>query len=337
MKLSGAIGSAALALSFALIASGCVSQDEKGSEDVANTTVSVAELSGVTLKVGDQKGITEPLLAAAGELDGLPYKVEFSMFTSGPPQVEAATGDKIDFAVTGNTPPIFGAANNANIKVVAAYQASGEGDKILIPKDSTLSSVPELKGKKIAVAKGSSAHANVLEQLDAVDVNVDDVELVFLQPADGLAAFQQGSVDAWAIWDPFTAIAEAQTGAKTLVDAEQSYAFGIASAKALADPKRNTALADLVQRIARATKWAQANEQEWANHYAQSVGVAPEVAQVAQERSIKPAVPLTDEVVASEQLLADLFYDSGQIPASPDFDSFVDRRYNTVLEPYFGT
>ena len=92
----------------------------------------------MTLQVGDQKGGTESLLRAAGALDDLPYKIAFSTFTSGPPQIEAATAGKIDFAITGNTPPIFGAASNAKVKVVSAYDGGGSGDKVLVHADSPI-------------------------------------------------------------------------------------------------------------------------------------------------------------------------------------------------------
>ena len=98
----------------------------------APATVPLTELAGLTLQVGDQKGGTESLLRAAGALDDLPYQVQFSTFTSGPPQIEAATAGKIDFAITGNTPPIFGAASNAKVKVVSAYNGGGVGDQILV-------------------------------------------------------------------------------------------------------------------------------------------------------------------------------------------------------------
>ncbi len=146
---------------------GCVSREDNSAAKEAPATVPLSDLAGLTLEVGDQKGGTESLLRAAGALDGLPYKIAFSTFTSGPPQIEAATAGKIDFAITGNTPPIFGAASNAKVKVVSAYDGSGRGDRILVQTDSPIRAVTDLRGKRIAVGKGSSAHGNVLAQLTA--------------------------------------------------------------------------------------------------------------------------------------------------------------------------
>ncbi len=315
---------------------GCVSHQENPGAAQAPPTVALTELSDLTLQVGDQKGGTESLLRAAGALDNLPYKIAFSTFTSGPPQIEAATAGKIDFAITGNTPPIFGAASGAKVKVVSAYNGGGIGDQILVAADSPITSVDQLRGKSIAVGKGSSAHGNVLGQLAKAGLTPAEVNLVFLQPADALSAFRAGQVEAWAIWDPFTAQAEQQLKVRSIAQAKgvtNGYWFGVASDAALADPKRNTALADLLVRFAKAAKWAQDHPQDWAEKYAAAVGLDPKAAEVAQGRSLRLPTALSDEVVASEQKIADLFAKSGQIQAAPDFSKWVDRRYASELEP----
>lgn len=323
----------ALALSAGLLA-GCVSRGGDSAATDAPDLVSDDELAAVTLQVGDQKGGTEALLTASGRLEDLPYTITFSTFTSGPPQIEAATAGRIDFAVTGNTPPVFGVAANANIKIVSAYANDASGDQILVPADSTLAGVSDLRGKRIAVAKGSSAHGHTLLQLERAGLTTDDVELVFLQPADALTAFTAGDVDAWAIWDPYTAITQQDSGARTLVTAEgvaNGYGFGIAAQQALDDPARNTALQDLVVRIAEASAWAKENNAEWAARYAAAIGIDPAAAETAQERSLRPAVPLDDEVVSSEQTLYDTFAESGEIPGGNQFADWVDTRYADAI------
>lgn len=317
--------------------SACVSR-EQGSGRIANPTVAPSQLTGVALHVGDQKGGTEALLRAAGELKDLPYKVDFSTFTSGPPEIEAATAGKIDFAVTGNTPPIFGAASSAKIKIVAGYSNQADGDVILTTNDSSLGSVPSLRGKKVAVAKGSSAHANLLKQLDKAGLRLGtDVTPVYLQPADALSAFTSKAVDAWAIWDPYTAIVQRQTGAKTLATGTgvlNGFGFGVASDSALADGPRNTALRDLVTRIAKASQWARGHVQEWSTQFATATGIDPPAALAAQKRSVRTAVELTPGVAASEQDLTDAFGKSGQIQNTPKVSDYVDDRYNDAIRPF---
>jgi sulfonate transport system substrate-binding protein len=327
----------AVVIAATILLAGCVSRTENSGATAAPATVALSELSGLTQQVGDQKGGTESLLRAAGALDNLPYQVAFSTFTSGPPQVEAATAGKIDFAITGNTPPIFGAASNAKVKVVAAYDGGGNGDQILVHADSPIQSIADLRGKSIVVGKGSSAHGHILGQLDKAGLTPSDVKLVFLQPADALSAFKQHQADAWAIWDPYTAQAAAQLPVRSIGqarDVTNGYWFGIASDAALADPKRNTALADLLVRFEKAARWAKDHPQQWADGYAAAVGLDPKVAAVAQGRSLRLPTELDDEVVASEQKLADLFAASGQIASpAPKFNDWVDRRYNDVLRP----
>lgn len=320
-----------------LVLTGCVSREDSSGAKEAPATVPLSELSDLTLQVGDQKGGTESLLRAAGALDNLPYKIAFSTFTSGPPQVEAATAGKIDFAITGNTPPIFGAASNAKVKVVSAYDGGGNGDQILVHADSPIHSIADLRGKSVAVGKGSSANGHILAQLKKAGLTPSDVKLVFLQPADALSAFTQRQADAWAIWDPYTAQAAEQLPVRSIGqarDVTNGNWFGIASDSALADPKRNTALADLLVRFEKAARWAKDHPQQWAQSYAAAVGLDVQVSEVAQGRSLRLPTELDDDIIASEQKIADLFAESGQIASpAPKFADWVDRRYNETLRP----
>jgi sulfonate transport system substrate-binding protein len=161
------------------------------------------------------------------------------------------------------------------------------------------------------------------------------VKLVFLQPADALTAFISGQADAWAIWDPYTAQAEQQVPVRSVAQATgvtNGAGFGIASDAALADPKRNTALGDLLVRYAKATRWAQDHPDEWARSYGTAVGLALPVATVAQGRSLRSSTPLSDELIDSEQKLADLFAETKQIASAPTFADWVDHRYDDTLE-----
>lgn len=336
MRTSGRL--LAVSLLVAGLLSGCVTRQDNSTSQAAPETVPLSELSGVTLQIGDQKGGTQALLRAAGALENLPYQVAFSTFTSGPPQIEAAAAGKIDFAITGNTPPIFGAASNARVKVVSAYDGGGFGDQVLVPADSPIRSIADLRGKSIAIAKGSSAHGHILVQLNRAGLSPADVTLIFLQPADALTAFTQHRVDAWAVWDPYTAAAEQELPVRSIARATgitNGAGFGVASDAALADPLRNTALADLLQRYAKAVKWANDHRADWVQRYAADVGLDPEVAAVAQGRSLRLPTDLSDQLVATEQEMADLFAASAQIASAPDFANWVDRRYRDELAPLY--
>ena len=290
------------------------------------------DLSTVTLKVGDQKAISiEVLLKASGQLDNLPYKVEFSTFTAGPPLIEAASANGIDLAQTGNTPVIFGAASNADIKIIGALEATGKGDAVLVSKDSPIKSVADLKGKKVAVTKGSSANANLLLQLKKAGLSLGDIEPIYLAPADGYASFRSGDVDALSIWDPYTAIAEQEVGARSIASAETAangYNFWAASAKAVGDAGKAAAIKDFLTRYAAATKWSSENLDVWSAKYAELTAISPDASKVTWTRSIKYPTALTDKIVASEQEIADAFTDAKAIPGKVDFAKFVDKNFS---------
>ena len=158
------------------------------------------------------KGTLEDKLKAAG------YKVVWTEFPSGPPLLEALNVGAIDFGNTGEAPPIFAQAAGAPIQYVAYEPPAPKGEAILVPKDSKLTSVADLKGKKVALNKGSNVHYLLVKALEKAGVKYSEIEPVFLAPADARAAFERGAVDAWVIWDPFQAAAEAATGARTLAD-----------------------------------------------------------------------------------------------------------------------
>lgn len=297
-------------------------------------TVPAARLAGLTLKVGDQKAGLQALLAAAGLDQGLPYAIEWSTFTSGPPLLEAAAAGAVDVGGVGNTPPIFAGAAGSPIAAVSASQDRAEGDAVLVPASSTLTSFAQLAGKKIAVAKGSSAHGHLVLRLQQANLSPTDVQIAFVAPSDGYAALAAGRVDAWVVWDPYTAQAQQELGARILVDGHgvaNGLSFLMASRAALQDPARNTAIGDLVVRKAKALQWARAHPEQWAKVYAAETGLPYAVALVNAQRSDDDPVGLTDAVVASEQKLVDALAAAKVIPATFAVADIVDHRFDAAV------
>src|SRR5689334_11213775 len=176
------------------------------------------------------KGTLEEKLKSAG------YNVVWTEFPSGPPLLEALNVGALDFGNTGEAPPIFAQAAGAAIQYVAYEPPAPKGEAILVPKDSPLKSVADLKGKKVALNKGSNVHYLLAKALEKAGLKYTDVTPVFLAPADGRAAFERGAVDAWVIWDPFQAAAEVATEARTLADGTgivSNYQFYFSSKKFL--------------------------------------------------------------------------------------------------------
>ncbi|WP_410594691.1 ABC transporter substrate-binding protein [Amycolatopsis sp. lyj-23] len=321
-------------LGAALVLSACGTATGDGPAAVP-AAVGNADLAKVTLKVGDQKGGVKSLLTAANLLQGTPYKIEWATFTSGPPLLEAASAGAIDTGRVGNTPPIFAAAAKAKIKVISVSRSNVEREAVLVPPDSPLQNVASLKGKTIGVAKGTSAHGQLLNTLRNNGLSTQDVKLSFLQPSEAYAAFTQHTIDAWAIWDPYTAQAQIEAHARVLADgrgASNGLAFLTASTAALGDPGKNSALRDFAVRVVKAQKWADTHRDAWAQAWAKETGLKLEVAQKAVDAGRDLPIVLDDAVVASEQQLADTFTDAKALPGKVDFAAFVDRRYGLDLD-----
>src|SRR5260221_647510 len=174
------------------------------------------------VRIGFQKYGKLVLLKSKGTLDeklkAVGYKVVWTEFPSGPPLLEAVNVGAIDFGNTGEAPPVFAQAAGAPIQYVAYEPPAPKGEAILVPKDSPLKSVAELKGKKVALNKGSNVHYLLVKALEKAGVKYSDIQTVYLPPADARAAFERGSVDAWVIWDPFLAAAEKQIGARVIAN-----------------------------------------------------------------------------------------------------------------------
>jgi sulfonate transport system substrate-binding protein len=294
-----------------------------------------ASVSGVTLHIGDQAGTgAQALLTAAGLINKLPFKVAWSDFTSGPPMLQAMGAGSVDIGGVGNAPPVFAAAGGSKIAIVGAFQANPLGSALLVPKNSPISSVAQLRGKRIAVAQGSSADYHLLTVLNKAGLSVHDVSLVYVQPAAGLAAMTSAHVDAWDIWSPFIEQAEVQYGAKPLVNGNgygSPYSFEVASRAALADPAKAAAISDYIKLVARAHIWANSHLPVWAGVWAKASGLPQGVMLKAAADAAALAVPITPAVVGSEQSVSDAFTKAGLIPAHVNFSDFVVTSFNSAV------
>ncbi|MCX4702805.1 ABC transporter substrate-binding protein [Streptomyces sp. NBC_01373] len=321
---------AALLLPLALLLTAC------GGNSAASTGGDTDGTGSLTINVGDQKGGSEAILRAAGELENLDYKIKWSTFTSGPPLLEAVNAKAVDIGGVGNTPPVFAAGAGSKIKVVSAWHGTSKGDALLVPDDSKLTKPQDLKGRSIAVAQGSSAHYQLVASLEAAGLRLADVKVKYLQPADALAAFTSGKVDAWAVWDPYTSQI-LQTGqGRVLTTGEgvtNGLTFQVAAPSALGDKKKAAAIRDYLDRLRRATAWVHDHQEEWAKVWAKDTGLPYEVAlaSVRRTNSTRISVAVDRPLVASEQKIADAFTELKLIPRKVDFADFVDTRFNGDL------
>jgi len=317
------------ALTTVLALAGC-GGDATGNEGAVDDNGKV-DLSQVTLIVGDQKGGSKALLQAAGKLDDVDYEIEWKEFTSGPPLLEALNAGAIHVGGVGNTPPLFAAAGKSEIKVVQGATYGGAGDAIVVPPDSPIKDVADLKGKTVGVAEGSSANYNLLAQLEDAGLKYSDVTIKNLQPGDALAAFSAGHLDAWAIWEPFTSQAEQDAGAKVIADGSKlanGYVFQVASEAGLDDPATKEALQDYLSRIAQAQVWSQTHQDDWAKVWAEETGLSDEITLAAVKKRKVQVIPIDQTVIDSEQAMADAFADNELLPGRFDVSPYFIDDFN---------
>lgn len=264
--------------------------------------------TGVLL-IAKAQGVLEKRFAALGAT------VKWVEFTFGPPLLEALNTGNIDYGYTGDAPPVFAQAARANLNYVAALPGRGDTQGLLVPKDSPIQRVEDLKGKKVAIAKASSAHNLAISVIESVGLKFSDIEPVYLPPAEAAAAFTRGAVDAWSIWDPFFALAELNRNARALplkAEASRQNSYFLANKEFLG--KHPGIVAAINEELAKATQWAGANRDKVAQLYAQASGV--ELA--AQERAVKRTdfnfSPITPALIAEQQGVADRFHRVGLIP-----------------------
>jgi NitT/TauT family transport system substrate-binding protein/sulfonate transport system substrate-binding protein len=272
------------------------------------------------LRVGFQKG--EPTLVAAKQnrsletaLAPLGVEVEWLEFPFGPPMLEAMRVGSVDFGGVGDTPPIFAQAAHADLLYVAASPSGTAA--LLLPPGSKLQTLHDLKGKKLAFARGSSAHNLAVAAVEKAGLAWTDIVPVPLVPADAAAAFEHGSIDAWVIWDPYYALYETRPGVRVLAtsaDIVAQNSFYIASrAFVTANPAVTARTIDTLTTVA---AWSRDHRNELAALLAVGTGVPVDVELRAVQRSPLKILPMNDAFADSQQQEADRFHALGLIPTA---------------------
>jgi len=270
------------------------------------------------LRVGTQKGAA--ILMAERQRRGLEtllnpigIDVQWAEFQFGPPILEAMRAGSVDIGLVGDTPPIFAQAARSDLLYVAAVPSGASA--ILLPPASTIQSLPDLKGKRIAFARGSSAHNLTIAALEKAGLKPEDVRLTGLAPADAAAAFERGAIDAWTIWDPFYALHEARPGVRVLVEstaiAPQSSFFIASRIYTEANPD---ILAKVLGELSVTSGWAAANPAEVAQLVSAATAMPYEPVSRAIARYPFKVLPVSQADIRAQQEIADRFLRLGIIP-----------------------
>ncbi|WP_158930237.1 aliphatic sulfonate ABC transporter substrate-binding protein [Acidisphaera sp. S103] len=271
-----------------------------------------------TVRVGIQKG--EPVLMAARENKDLEkllspkgIGVEWIEFQFGPPLLEAMRVGGIDVGAVGDTPPVFAQAAHGDLLYIGSIQ--GAPQSILLPAGSKIQTIADLKGKKIAFGRGSAAHNMTLMTLEKAGLRYDQIQPIYLGPADASAAFERGAIDAWTIWEPYASLFDNRPGVRTLTtNAEIGEQYGYIMGNG-AFVRANPALAALVlQTCATSAAWSLAHRPEVAKILAGATGMPQEVWGRALAHYPYKVSPMTDDLVRSQQKVADRFRALGLVP-----------------------
>ncbi len=307
----------------ALLLSGC-------GDAVEPKASAQSDLSGVTLILGDQAKGLRTVVEAANALEGIHYKVQWANFQGAAPLFEALRAGAVDLAPAGDTPVLAAATGGAPLRIVAVRRSQSRGIAILVPADSPIHSVADLKGRNVVVssARGSISQYLLIRALANAGVAEKDVNVGFVLPTDALSAFNAGKIEAWATFGIYQAFAE-QQGARVLITGEginTGLTFITASDEVLADPLKRKALSDVLQRFAKAFEWARQNPDEYARAFAKANDVSLEVSQRLRSWGDESLLPVEPRDVQALQQVDDLFVEKKIFPHRVDVEKLTDAQ-----------
>lgn len=288
------------------------------------------------LRVADQKGSLQSLIEASAVLENAPFTVEWSSLPDSARVGEALAAGAVDTGSMAEAPFLVARASGLPIKAVQGIDTAGRGAgiAILVPRDSPARSFDDLRGKRIAATKSTTGHDLVSRLLEEHKWPATAVSIVYLAPADGKAALAAGSVDAWAVWDPFVATAELVDGARAVATAKGIVqgldGFQVASEQAIAD--KRPLLQDFLQRLVRAERWGIAHPDEYAASWGKIVGLPPEVATLTVKRISRTPVAMDASAAARTQPSIARHLADGMLTKTVDLTTAFDSSFNKALD-----
>jgi aliphatic sulfonates family ABC transporter substrate-binding protein len=282
-----------------------------------------------TLKVGFQKG--EGLLMSAKAIKALEtalgpkgYAIEWIEFQFGPPMLEAMRVGSIDVGAVGDTPPVFAQAAHADLLYIGAEL--GPPQSVLLPPGSKIETLADLKGKKFAFGRGSSGHHFALLVLEKAGIRYDEIEPIYLGPADAGAAFERGAIDAWSIWEPYASLFNTRPGVRTLTtntEIGQQFSFFLGNGPFV---RANPALTSAVlEAFTAAGVYAKGHREEVAGVLGAATGIAPDVWSRGLAQDPFQVLRMDDAITSSQQKVANRFRALGLVPIDIKVSDIVWR------------
>ncbi|NQE48787.1 aliphatic sulfonate ABC transporter substrate-binding protein [Herbaspirillum rubrisubalbicans] len=266
--------------------------------------------SSTLLTILKANGTLEKLLAPSGA------KISWHEFASGLPLLEALNVGGVDLSAdVADTVPVFAQAAGARLAYVAQESPSPAAQAIVVRADSPLRATSDLKGRKIAVTKAAGVHYLLIATLEKAGLKWSDIDVAYLSPADGRAAFERGSVDAWVTWDPFLAGVQRQSQVRILADGRgvadyQRYYLASASF-AQARPE---VLRVVFEELQKTGQWVKQQPKQAAAFLAPLWGLDAETIELANSRRSYAVRAVRLEALSEQQRIADAFLAAGLLP-----------------------
>lgn len=284
-----------------------------------------AQGEAATLRIGYQKSSTLlTILKTRGVLDQLlaplAVKVTWHEFPSGLPLLEALNIGGIDLSAdVADTVPVFAQAAGARLTYFAQEAPSPQAQAIVVRADSPLRGVADLKGKKVAVTKAAGSHYLLIAALAKVGLKFSDISPAYLTPADGRAAFERGSVDAWVTWDPYLAGVQRQSHVRVLADGRGIGGYQRYYVVSTPYAQTHGAVLEIVfEQLRKTGLWVKQYPQQAAALLAPVWGLDVETITLANSRRSYEVRAVTAASLAEQQLIADAFFNGGLLPHKID-------------------
>ncbi|WFR61160.1 aliphatic sulfonate ABC transporter substrate-binding protein [Paenibacillus amylolyticus] len=333
------LGWFAAILVLILVAVGCGNTNNnagngENAKSVENHSNSNASGDDVTVKIGvqgkgglfgkaqEQKWFED----AFGELGA---KVEWLEFQSGPPMIEAMASNHLDFAGMGNMPPISAQAAGIDFKIISQLLDGKNNVAIIVPKDSPIKSIADLKDKKVAVTKGSNAYNFLYLVLEKAGLGKSDIQEIQLQPDETQPSFESGKVDAWAVWDPYITLNSLSGKGKVLADGESEGVLSPSFQLVRSDfANEHPELVTLyLKTLEQARQWEANHQEEAFQRYADERNIPIELVKGMQSRAAMINIPVSDETIAEQQNTANFQFQLGTIRNEINVADVFDNQY----------
>jgi sulfonate transport system substrate-binding protein len=283
------------------------------------------------LRVGDQKGGNRSLLEIANLAGDLPYKIEWSEFPAAAPILEALNAGALDVGYTGDLAFLSVYAAGAPIKAIGGTRSDARTQAILVAKDSPIKTAADLKGKRLAGTRGGWGQFLIDATLEKSGFGIADATFAPLGPVDAKIALLAGSIDGWAVWEPYVSYATLKDNARVVADGKgltPTITFIVASDTAIAN--KRAAVQDLVQRLNKARLWSLDHVAEYARSTAELTRLPEDVLLSAYNAQRTSPIAIDDAVIREVQEASDRATRYGILTKPLDVSKAVDRSFTTA-------